>query len=180
MQKILNFAVICIFIILKIFRFFNGNHIQFWFTYTNFSNMLAVICSIYSIFSNNNEKLFNTTWNSLFAITVGYWCLIYPIQYNYLELIAHGPILIIYTILMVINDIKLNNLIYSYYFLYFYAIVWLIYFYITKNPIYHHHKYPLSLKSILINLTFIHIALYIGQLIIYCWRKSSLRSFIDN
>ena len=163
-QKPYNLAILLILIYEKIstiywlnkyqHKFINYHKVKKYFilqrfvTYTSLGNHLAILSAFYSLLFNYtiNNVFFVVTWNTLFSITVGYWLLVYPKIINsnepyniFLDFLAHGPVLVLYTFLIKQNNIifTFNNAIYPILLGYFYLFfIWLPWYKLTGDSVY--------------------------------------------
>lgn len=115
------------------------------FTYTNYSNFLALFW-----FLNRHthcKEYFLAMYTCLFITTAGFWSVVYPkmriTSYRMYDLIIetanHGPILlsILPDLYKYRNDFTLTNFQYPIYYSAFWLFgIWMPWFYMTKDPLY--------------------------------------------
>ena len=122
--------------------------LQRFVTYTSLGNNLAILSSFYSLLFNSRPEdiFFILTWNTLFCITIGYWLLVYPKLGHsseptniLLDIISHGPVLILYSILAINYEIvfTIESVIYPLLLGYFYLFfIWLPWYKLTGDTVY--------------------------------------------
>jgi hypothetical protein len=163
-QNLFNVAILLILIYEKIATIFwlkknqnkliNYNKVKDYFilqrfvTYTSLANHLSILSAFYCLIFNHtiNNIFFILTWNTLFSVTIGFWLLVYPKiiysgePYNtFLDFLAHGPVLVLYSLLVKEYNIifTIDTVIYPILLGYFYLFfIWLPWYKLTGDSIY--------------------------------------------
>ena len=153
-------------------------------TYTATGSYLCIFSCLYEYIYNYNLPtfLFSITWVTLFVTNLAYYVLIYPSNYldknpnsNLNNILDHGPLIILFSYKILLEDrlvFVINEQYYSFYFALSWLIfIWLPWYYFTNDPIYKLLGDNISNKNkikTILKITFLCIlSFYFGQYLEY-------------